>query len=127
MFKHTPNPPESETVERPTDPVSPYAFLDSRKLHDAALRALDHYLAPPAKKPESPGIPSTIFTVLPEVNAETLLAHACETLASANIMATELAFTLSGPTCNQLLGIQQLISLAELSVNRVLDKVDPQS
>ncbi|RON90448.1 DUF6124 family protein [Pseudomonas fluorescens] len=130
MFKHTPNPPESEpeiTPERPTDPVSPYAFLDSRKLHDAALRALDHYLLPqPEKQPKPVTQPSTIFTVLPEVDSETLLAHACETLASANVMASELAFTLSGPMCSQLLGIQQMISLAELSVNRVLDQVDPQ-
>ncbi|WP_460356264.1 MULTISPECIES: DUF6124 family protein [unclassified Pseudomonas] len=130
MFKHTPNPPESApetTPERPTDPVSPYAFLDSRKLHDAALRALNHYLLPqPEKQPKPVNQPSTIFTVLPEVDSETLLAHACETLASANVMASELAFTLSGPTCSQLLGIQQMISLAELSVNRVLDQVDPQ-
>jgi len=127
MFKHTPNPPEPETTpERPTDPVSPYAFLDSRKLHDAALRALDHYLKPADKLPKPVGHPSTIFTVIPEVDSETLLAHACETLASANVMAAELAFTLSGPTCSQLLGIQQMISLAELSVNRVLDQVDPQ-
>jgi len=55
-----------------------------------------------------------------------MLAHACETLASANVMASELAFTLGGSTCSQLLGIQQMISLAELSVNRVLDQVDPQ-
>jgi hypothetical protein len=41
-------------------------------------------------------------------------------------MASELAFDLSGPTCNLVLGIQQMISLAELSVNRVLDNLDPQ-
>ena len=39
MFKPTPNPPE-------TDPVSPYATLDSKKLHAAADKALDHYLKP---------------------------------------------------------------------------------
>ena len=39
MFKATPNPPE-------TDPVSPYSTLDSRKLHAAANKALDHYLKP---------------------------------------------------------------------------------
>ena len=37
MFKPTPNPPES-------DPTSPYESLDSKKLHQAADRALDHYL-----------------------------------------------------------------------------------
>nr|WP_281355062.1 hypothetical protein [Pseudomonas izuensis] len=41
-------------------------------------------------------------------------------------MASELAFLLEGPKCNLALGIQQMISLAELSVNWVLDHVDPQ-
>ena len=40
MIKPTPNPPE-------TDPTSPYESLDSKKLHEAADRALDHYLCPP--------------------------------------------------------------------------------
>lgn len=35
MFKVTPNPPETETV-------SPYESPDSRKLSEAAERALDH-------------------------------------------------------------------------------------
>jgi hypothetical protein len=43
MFKATPNPPE-------TDPVSPYASLDSKELHAAAHRALDHYLVLPETK-----------------------------------------------------------------------------
>jgi hypothetical protein len=54
------------------------------------------------------------------------LVHACETLASANVMATELSSILTGPTCNLVLGIQQMIVLAQLSVNRVLDQFDPQ-
>ena len=41
-------------------------------------------------------------------------------------MASELAFSLTGPQCNLALAIQQMISLAELSVNRGLDQVDPQ-
>jgi hypothetical protein len=70
--------------------------------------------------------PNPIFTIAPNVNNETLLVHACETLASACVMASELAFILNGPKCNLALGIQQMIALAELSVNRVLDQVDPQ-
>jgi hypothetical protein len=70
--------------------------------------------------------PNPIFTIAPNVNNETLLVHACETLASASVMASELAFILNGPKCNLALGIQQMIALAELSVNRVLDQVDPQ-
>ena len=128
MIKDSPNPPEAEPeIETETDPVSPYAFLNSRKLHDAAIRALDHYLAPAAeKKAKADRRPSTIFVIGRNVDSETLLAHACETLATANVMASELAFDLTGPTCNLVLGIQQMISLAELSVNRVLDNLDPQ-
>jgi hypothetical protein len=38
----------SETTNSPpvTDPASPYESFDSKKLHAAAERALDHYLAP---------------------------------------------------------------------------------
>jgi hypothetical protein len=37
MKKPTPNPPETDI-----DPTSPYASIDSKKLHEAADRALDH-------------------------------------------------------------------------------------
>lgn len=67
-----------------------------------------------------------LFTTVPTANNETFLAHASETLASASVMASELAFILSGPKRNLVLGIEQMIALAELSVNRVLDNVDPQ-
>ncbi|WP_448106540.1 DUF6124 family protein [Pseudomonas azerbaijanoccidentalis] len=70
--------------------------------------------------------PCPIFTIRPGINSETLLVHAYETLASANVMATELSSTLTGPTCNLVLGIQQMIVLAQLSVNGVLDQLDPQ-
>ncbi|MEJ8866604.1 MULTISPECIES: DUF6124 family protein [Pseudomonas] len=70
--------------------------------------------------------PCPIFTIRQGVDSETLLVHAYETLASANVMATELSSILSGPTCNLALGIQQMIVLAQLSVNRVLDQLDPQ-
>jgi hypothetical protein len=102
MFKVTPNPPEADGYAE-TDPVSP-----SRKSAMAERR------------------PNPIFNIVPSVNNETLLVHACETLASASVMASELAFILEGPKCNLALAIQQMISLAELSVNRVLDRVDPQ-
>ncbi|WP_256676854.1 hypothetical protein [Pseudomonas sp. H3(2019)] len=41
MHKVTPNPPE-------TPSASPYAFTNSKKLHDAAEWALDHYDQPEA-------------------------------------------------------------------------------
>ena len=132
MIKDSPNPPEAESdipphAEPDTESVSPYAGLNSKKLHDAALRALDHYLSPPpSKQAKTDPRPSTIFVIAPHIDSETLLAHACENLASANVMASELAFDLTGPNCNLALGIQQMISLAELSVNRVLDQMVPQ-
>ncbi|WP_178120766.1 MULTISPECIES: DUF6124 family protein [unclassified Pseudomonas] len=102
MIKPTPNPPETD------------GQIDSDSEHSSR------------KPAAATRRPSPIFTIAPNVNNETLLVHACETLASASVMASELAFILSGPKCNLALGIQQMIALAELSVNRVLDQVDPQ-
>jgi hypothetical protein len=102
MTKPTPNPPDTD-AQTDTD------FESSSRKYEAPERR-----------------PNPIFTIAPDVNNETLLVHACETLASASVMASELAFILSGPKCNLALGIQQMIALAELSVNRVLDRVDPQ-
>ncbi|PZX00503.1 hypothetical protein DFS28_102218 [Pseudomonas sp. 478] len=118
MFKATPNPPE-------TDDVSPYASLDSKKLHEAADRALDHYLKLAAHIKATPRTPSTLFIVNPELDTETLLAHACESLASANVMTMDLADHMDGPSRNSLLGIAQVIMLGELAVNRALDQLDP--
>ncbi|MEO4014239.1 DUF6124 family protein [Pseudomonas rossensis] len=107
MFKVTPNPPD-------TDPASPNEDLDSEKLYDTADRALD-----------SPRQPSSIFVIAPEIDNQTLLEYACESLASANVMASDFARYLQGSQCNTLLGIQQSIMLGELAVNRVLDNLDP--
>ncbi|MHC8333051.1 DUF6124 family protein [Pseudomonas sp. LB3P25] len=120
MFKATPNPPE-------TDNVSPYDSLDPKKLHEAADRALDHYLNPGAHIKATPRTPGKMFIVNPELDTETLLAHACESLASANVMTMDLADHMEGPSRNSLLGIAQIIMLGELAVNRALDNIDPQN
>ncbi|PMZ85988.1 MULTISPECIES: DUF6124 family protein [unclassified Pseudomonas] len=73
----------------------------------------------------SPHKPSTLFTINPAINTETLLAHACESLASASVMAHDLAGFLEGTHRNTLLGIAQVIMLGELAVNRALDRLDP--
>ena len=117
MFKVTPNPPD-------TDPASPYETLDSKKLHDAAERALDYHLKPAAHIMATPRTPGTMFIVNPELDTETLLAHACESLASANVMTMDLADHMEGPQRNTLLGIAQVIMLGELAVNRALDRLD---
>ena len=116
MTKSTPHPPV-------TDPASPYESLDSKKLNDAAERALDHYLKP--TPPSPPRKPSTMFLVDPNTGAEDLMAHACESMASASIMLSDFAALLDSPYRNTVLGIQQVVMLGELAVNRALDKIEP--
>jgi len=117
MFKATPNPPEP-------DDVSPYESNDSKKLHEAADRALDHYLNPNALKTPVARKPSTMFVIAPDIDNESLLAHACESLASASVMASDFAAHLEGPQRHTAMAIQQIIMLAELAVNRMLDNVE---
>ncbi|MGL6245340.1 DUF6124 family protein [Pseudomonas sp.] len=117
MFKITPNPPE-------TDDVSPYETPDSKKLNEAADRALDFYLKPVIPK-DTPRRPSTIYTIAPDIDHETLLANACESLASASVMLSDFAALMEGPQRNTVLGIQQSVMLGELAVNRMLDNLVP--
>jgi hypothetical protein len=95
MLKVTPDPPNTDSCPNPAA----------------------HIMASPHK-------PSTLFTINHDINTETLLAHACESLASASVMANDLAGFLQGTHRNTLLGIAQVIMLGELAVNRALDQVD---
>ena len=113
MIKPTPNPPET----------SPYESLDSKKLHDAAERALDHYLKPSAAAVRFHK-PSSMFQVAPDMDNESLLVHACESLAQASLMTSDIAAYIDIPQRRTILAIQQIIMLAELAVNRVLDNVE---
>ncbi|VVP51899.1 hypothetical protein PS838_05412 [Pseudomonas fluorescens] len=109
MIRSTPSPPESETATQSTSQTG------------------DHHHNPqPLKIAIPPHKPSTMFVIAPGINTETLLAHACESLASASVMASDFAGFLEGSQRNTMLGIQQVIMLAELTVNRALDNVDPQ-
>ena len=101
MIKPTPNPPD-------TDPVTPSERIPSAADIQATPRKL-----------------CTMFIVNPELDTETLLAHACESLASATVMTMDLADHMDGPRRNTLLGIAQVIMLGELAVNRALDRLDP--
>ena len=116
MIKPTPNPPE-------TDPTSPYESLDSKKLHQAADRALDHYLCPPGSTPP-PHNPPAKYPRTPHTKKQDLLANACETLASAKTIAQEFAGLVKPSQRRTLMGIAQLIMLGELAVNRVLDNLE---
>ncbi|UVM49854.1 MULTISPECIES: DUF6124 family protein [unclassified Pseudomonas] len=95
------------------------------KDREAIKRALDYYLDPPAPYTEKPRRPSTMFIVAPNMDTESLLAHACESLATASVLASDSANNLIGPQRYTVLAIQQSIMLAELAVNRALDNVDP--
>jgi len=97
---------------------------DQARNREAIKRALDFYLCP---EPAKPRRPSTMFMVCPEVDTESLLVHACESLASASTASGNFANELNGSQRSTVLGIQQIVMLAELAVNRALDRVDPQT
>ena len=98
---------------------------DDAKLQTAAQRAIHHYL-PPSDDTAPADHPTTnLFSVSPNIDTETLLANAAENLDSANQMAATLAFDLEDPHRAILLGIQQLIDLSALLVNRAQDQVAP--
>ncbi|WP_406228247.1 DUF6124 family protein [Pseudomonas siliginis] len=118
MTKPVPDPPE----ETSTPLEAALRADDLAKNREAIKRALDFYLCPPPGKPHSPG---TMFLIRPDIDTESLLAHACESLASANTLASDFADQLGRPQRNTALAIQQIIMLAELAVNRALDRVDP--
>ncbi|MEV4697542.1 hypothetical protein MRBLMX9_001648 [Pseudomonas brassicacearum] len=116
MFKVTPNPPDS-------DPSS--AGLDPKKVQEATDRALDFYLKPKETDAKTDRPPGQLFTVIDGIDTESLLANLSESLASANAMINILAFDLEGSRRHVAFGIQQVIELSELLVNRALDNVDP--
>ena len=95
------------------------------KDREAIKRALDYYLDPPVPYTEKPRRPSTMFIVAPDMDTESLLAHAYESLATASVLTSDFANDLTGPQRYTALAIQQSIMLAELAVNRALDNVDP--
>lgn len=76
----------------------------------------------PPEKTTTPA--SNLFTLLPDIDTETLLIHTSETLASLNVMTSDLAFQLEDSRRNVALAIQQLIVLGELLVNRALEHFD---
>jgi hypothetical protein len=110
MKKHSPNPPAPATET-----------TDLSALSEATERTVSSRL----RNPQHPDPISHVFTLLPDIDTPTLLAHACETLASLNVMTTDLACELEGSRRNVALAIQQLSVLAELLVNRALDNLDP--
>ena len=87
---------------------------------------MDKLIPDPPCNTTKPYSPRTMFTIVPNMDTESLLAHACESLASANVMASDFATYLTGPQRNTALAISQIVMLAELAVSRALDNLDPQ-
>src|ERR1700759_3836972 len=102
----------------PFEPATPLEATiladDLAKNREAIKRALDFYLSPDPAKPRQP---STMFLIQPNIDTESLLAHACESLASANTLTGNFADQLGRPERHTALAIQQIIMLAELAVN----------
>jgi len=112
MFKVTPNPPD-------IDPTPSSEISDSNTPDDPTER-----IPSAADIRATPHTPCTMFSINPELDTQTLLAHACESLASANVMTLDLADKAQGTSRNTLLGIAQVIMLGELAVNRALERVE---
>ncbi|NVZ82007.1 DUF6124 family protein [Pseudomonas yamanorum] len=72
----------------------------------------------------TPNPPFRLFTVTHGISTEDLLVNLIETLASANALSCDLAFSLEGSKREELLGVAQLIELAELLADRVHDAAE---
>ena len=115
-----------QTNAKPTGKRSGIALriLDSKKFHEAAERALDHYLNPAAHIMASTNEPEPMFLANPKYDTESLLANASESLGSATTMLSNFAALLENSHRKTLLGITQVVMLGELAVNQALDKVE---
>jgi len=122
MDKLIPDPPHE-----PTTPLEEAIRADDLvKNREAIKRALDFYLCPRnVKKPP----PTQHDVPHPPENRYGKPARPRLRIPwpSANTLAANFADQLSRPERNTALAIQQIIMLAELAVNRALDRVDPQA
>ena len=67
----------------------------------------------------APNSPTRLFTVADGISSEDLLVNLSETLASATALSCDLAFDLEGSKREELLGVAQLIELAQLLADRL--------
>jgi hypothetical protein len=115
MIKPTPNPPENPGT-------SPYESFDSKKLHEAAERALDVHFVPPKQTP--PKRKGQLFSVCPDINIEALLANASEDLLSISAIAADLADDVDGSRRSIALALSRMADGVHLLVDRALDYLD---
>ncbi|KAB0486777.1 hypothetical protein SAMN04490202_0490 [Pseudomonas reinekei] len=112
MKKITPDPPESSTA---------CEAVNFGQLSEASHRVVRKRL----RNPSHADPICHVLTIVPNVDTETLLCHACETLASLNALTTDLTCKLEGSPRSLALSIQQLAVVGELLVNRALDNIEP--
>lgn len=65
-----------------------------------------------------------LFTLLPHLDSETLLANASQDLASVQALAGHLAFDVDGAQRDIALGMCRMLEGIQLMVGRVLDVVE---
>ena len=112
MHSNTP----SRSIDRDPSPVD-------TKLHATAQRAIARDLPQSTDNAPDEHPTHNLFLVSPDIDTETLLANASENLASASEMAATVAFNLDESQRSIVLGIQQLIDLSALLVDRAQDQV----
>ena len=105
-----------------TEDTSPYESFDSRKLHEAAERALDHHLGNPGQPP----VPRRegLFSLNPDIDAEALLANASEDLLSISIIAADLADDIDGLRRSVALALSRMADGVRLMVEGTLDHIE---
>ncbi|WP_226477288.1 DUF6124 family protein [Pseudomonas sp. MWU16-30323] len=106
MFKITPNPPGT------SDP----------KLHQAAQRAMDHYLNPSTNNAP---LPTTLFSVAADASSESLITNSDETISSVNALLLDLSEELTGKNRDVALAIHQLSELGVLLMGKLIDREVP--
>ncbi|MBT2373195.1 DUF6124 family protein [Pseudomonas fluorescens] len=108
MFKVTPNPPNTP------DP----------KLHQAAQRAIDHYLNTGT---DTETVPKTtaLFSVTSGASNETLIANTYETTSSISALLLDLSDELTGKDRDVALAIHQLSELSVLLIGKLMDRETP--
>jgi hypothetical protein len=114
MFKVTPNPPG-------TSGSLPDKSSKTKKLDEAAERALDYYLKP---KPVDESPSGQLFMVVPDIDTETLLANASEDLLSISAIASDLADDVDGSRRSVILAISRMADGVHLLVERAMDRLE---
>ncbi|VVM49687.1 hypothetical protein PS664_00713 [Pseudomonas fluorescens] len=84
------------------------------------------FMASKKGKPDAQVVPkASLFSITPDVDTETLLANAAETISSASALLSNMAFELDGAQTSAALGVQQMLEQGLLLVEGALERVAP--